>query len=138
MTALLTATNYPAIRAALGVRLTAKELPDAVIALDIYLTAAIAEVVDRDPIAESRTGAALVHVTNAGVFICAALLCPAMSSITGETIDDYQYSQSATDWLAKESQLRKRAEAELNAVLVPDEEAPERPTMFAKLSGRRG
>ena len=74
MTALLTATHYPAIRAALEVTLTSKELPDAVIALDIYLAAAIAEVLARDPLAESRTGAALTHVTNAGVLICAAQL----------------------------------------------------------------
>lgn len=138
MTALLTATHYPAIRAALEVTLTSKELPDAVIALDIYLAAAIAEVLARDPLAESRTGAALTHVTNAGVLICAALLAPALPAITGEQTKNYQYSQKATDWLALAAQLRKRADLELAAVLTPTEATPSRPTMFARAPGRRG
>lgn len=138
MTALLTSTHYPAIRAALEVTLTAKELPDATIALNIYLGAAIAEVLARDPIAESRTGAALTHCENAGILFCAALLAPALPAITGEQTKNYQYSQKATDWSAQAAQLRKRAELELAAVLTPTEVAPERPTMFARVSGRRG
>jgi len=136
--ALLSAADYPAIRAAIDVSLTARVLPDTIIGLPIYVDAAEAEILLRDPLAESRTGAALQHVTNAAVLLAAALLAAAMPAYTAETFSDYSY-QRKIDWAARAAELRQRAEAELAAVLAAS--APttyQRPTMFSVASGTRG
>lgn len=136
--ALLSAADYPAIRAAIDVSLTARVLPDSVIGLPIYVDAAEAEVLARDPLAESRTGAALQHVTNAALLLVASFLAAAMPGYTAEDFSDYSY-QRKDDWAARAAELRQRAEAELAAVLAAS--APttyNRPTMFTVASGRRG
>lgn len=135
---LLSASDYPAIRAALDVSLKATALPDAVIALPIYQGAAESEVLARDPEAENRSGAALQRVVNAAIFLTAAYLASALPTITAETVGRYSY-QRDTDWGARAAELRQRADAELAAVLTPDAAArPLPPGMFAVASGRRG
>lgn len=137
--ALLSSADYPTVRAALDVKLTAATLADATIALPIYLGAAEAEIVRRDPLAASRTGAALQHVKNACVLLCAALLAPAMPSLTGEDIGSYAYTRKAIDWPARAAELRLAAERELAAVLTPATvTTASRPTMFAVAAGGRG
>lgn len=136
--ALLSAADYPAIRAAIDVSLTARVLPDTIIGLPIYVDAAEAEILLRDPLAESRTGAALQHVTNAAVLLAAALLAAAMPAYTAETFSDYSY-QRKTDWATRAAELRKRAEAELAAVLEPENPTTaSKPTMFTTAPGTRG
>jgi len=136
--ALLSAADYPAIRAAIDVSLTARVLPDSVIGLPIYVDAAEAEVLARDPLAESRTGAALQHVTNAAVLLTAALLAPALPGYTAEDFSEYSY-QRKTDWATRAAELRKRAEAELAAVLEPENPTTaSKPTMFTTAPGTRG
>lgn len=136
--ALLSAADYPAIRAAIDVSLTARVLPDSVIGLPIYVDAAEAEILTRDPLAESRTGAALQHVTNAAVLLTAALLAPALPGYTAEDFSEYSY-QRKTDWATRAAELRKRAEAELAAVLEPENPTTaSKPTMFTTAPGTRG
>lgn len=136
--ALLTTADYPAIRAALDVSLTARDLPDSVIGLAIYVGAAEAEVLVRDPLAASRTGAEQQHLVNAAVFLTAALLAPALPDLTSEHFAEYSYNRNV-DWLARAADLRRRFEAELAAVLAPDDAATyNRPTMFTAASGTRG
>lgn len=135
---LLSTSDFPAIRAALDVSLKTTGLPDAVIALPIYQGAAEAEVLAQDPVAESRTGAALQHVVNAAIFLTAAHLAPALPAITAETIGKVSY-QRDVDWAARAGELRSRADAELAAVLAPSTaHRPTPPSMFAVASGRRG
>lgn len=135
---LLHISDFPAIRAALDVSLKALALPDAVIALPIYQGAAEAEVLARDPLAESRTGAALQHVVNAAICLAAAYIAPAMPALTAEQIGQYRY-QREVDWPARAAELRARADAELAAVLTPSTALrPAPPSMFAVASGRRG
>jgi len=136
---ILSSADYPAIRAALDVKLTAATLPDATIALAIYLGAAEAEIVRRDPGAASRTGAELQHIKNACVLLCAALIAPALPRLTGEELGSYRYSQQAIDWTVRAAELRMAAERELAAVLTPSTVATaSRPTMFAVAAGGRG
>ena len=135
---LLDAADFPAIRAALDVSLKAQTLPDATIALPIYQGAAEAEVLARDPLAESRAGAALQRVVNAAIFLTAAYLAPAMPALTAETIGKYSYERK-TDWAARAADLRQRADVELAAVLTPDvARSPRPPSLFAVARGRRG
>jgi len=114
---LLTAADYPAIRAALDISLTSAELPDLIIGLDMYVGAAQRAIRARDPIAESRTGDDLARVRLAAMLWCAALLVPALPQIASETHGDDTYRRQTSDPLAVALELRGRAEAELAAVL---------------------
>ena len=136
--ALLSAADYPAIRAAIDVSLTARVLPDSVIGLPIYVDAAEAEVLARDPLAATRTGGELQHIQNAAVLLTAALLAPALPGYTAEDFSEYSY-QRKTDWATRAAELRKRAEAELAAVLEPENPTTaSKPTMFTTAPGTRG
>lgn len=135
---LITATHYPAVRAALDVSLTVLVLPDATIALSIYHGAAEAEILARDPLAATRTGDELQHIQNAAVLLTAALLAPALPGYTAEDFSEYSY-QRKTDWATRAAELRKRAEAELAAVLEPENPTTaSKPTMFTTAPGTRG
>ncbi len=137
---LLSSTHYPAIRAAIDVKLEKTDLPDAIIALDIYLEAAIQDVLARDASAESRTGDAEVHVTSAGIYYCAARLCPAVVRVTSLSVSarDLNYSRQTFDPTERAAELRALADTELARVLTPSDTAPGRPTMFAVAAGTRG
>jgi len=115
--ALLTISDYPAVRAALDISLTSAALPDAIIELDLYAGAATRAIRARDPIAESRTGDDLARVQLAAVLWCAALLVPALPQIASETHGDDTYRRQTSDPLVFATELRGRAEAELAAVL---------------------
>jgi hypothetical protein len=137
--ALLTSSDYPAIRAAIDVSLDSTMLSDDVIAMPIYAEAAEAEVLVRDPLALSREGSAWQRVVNAAIYLAAARLVRAVVWIKSEEIGgERQYSRQETDLNALIADLRGKAEAELAAVLEPTATAPSRPTMFTLASGRRG
>lgn len=134
---LLTASEYPAIRAAIDVSLDATLLPDSVIALPIYAGAADTDVQSRDPLWASRTGTALQRLVNAAIYLAAASLCPAIPQIIQEQTTEHTYQRRSVDWTALAGELRGRAEAELAAVIESDAQI-ERPTMFTVGIGRRG
>jgi hypothetical protein len=137
--ALLTAAEYPSVRAAIDLSLDSESLPDATIALPIYLDAADLAIKARDPLWATRTGDALTLLTNACVYLTAALIAPAMARLLGETYaDGYRYQLAAVDWDARAAALRGRAEDSLNALLTPEDGDSDRPTFFAVASGRRG
>jgi|GEM_PF-5253374 len=136
---LISSVNYPDIRAAIDIGLTDDILPDAVIALDVYVGAAERDVVSRDPFAETRTGAARVRVQAATVLFTAALLAPAIPQFTSEKLADYSYNRQTFDWHKLAAELRSRAVAEINQVIgATGQTVYDRPTMFTKVSGRRG
>lgn len=126
---------YDQIRGALGADITVAEVSDALIAMPIYIGAGINEVLIRDPIAESRTGAELIRVQNAAVLFTAAFLVPTLIQAKSEKEGDITltYNQYSLDKLYE--MLRLRAMSELDAVLG---QLNLRPTMFTVASGRRG
>jgi len=138
--AVITLSDAPSIRAAILVDLQDHQLPDDIIALPIYLDRANDLIVERDPDAETRTGSELKRIRRAAVFICAALLCPAVSRATSVSIQtrDVSYSRPAFDATQRAAELMAMAEDEIQAVLAPSDETPGRPTMFALAAGRRG
>jgi hypothetical protein len=138
VTTLLTSAAYPSVRAAIDITLGASDLPDSVIALPINLNAADLELKARDPNWASRTGDALISLTNAAIYLTAARLAPAMPQLLSETFGDYRYQLQAVDWAARAAALRALAEAALDMVLDPGDATSDRPTRFAVASGRRG
>lgn len=136
--ALITASEYPAVRAALDTSLDSTVLPDGVIGLPIYQGAAEAEVLWRDPSAASRSGAEQIRIKNAVVFLTAARLAPRLPQITGERFGEHGYSRQAIDWTALAATLRADAAAELTAVLEPANLTPARPRAFTVAPGGRG
>jgi hypothetical protein len=138
--AILTSAEYPAIRAALDTELNTTNLPDSIIALDIYSNAADQDVLQLDPLAASRTGEAANRVKRAAIYFCAARLCPAIVRITSLSVQtrDLNYSRPVFDPAERAAELRAMAQAEINEILTPTEAAAERPTMFAVASGTRG
>jgi hypothetical protein len=138
--AILTSDQYPAIRAALDVSLTAQQLPDATIAQDIFAGAAEGELLRRVPDAASKTGDDLKRVKRALVWLTAALLAHSVVRITSMSVQtrDLSYSRQTFDPEEKAAELRSRAEAEIAMLLTPSEATPSRPTMFTVAPGYRG
>jgi len=138
--AILSSTDYPSIRAALDVDLDSSNLPDSTIALDIYSGAADQLVYNRDPSADSRTGDDADRIKRAAIYFCAALLAPVVVRITSLAVQtrDVSYSRPVFDPAERAAELRALAEAEIDEVLTPTEEAPGRPTMFDTAAGTRG
>lgn len=138
--AILTSSDYPAIRAALDVGLNAQQLPDATIALDTFVGAAEAELLRRVPMAAGKTGDDLKRVKRALVWLTAALLAHSVVRITSMSIQtrDLSYSRQTFDPDEKAAELRGRAEAEIAMLLEPNETTPAMPTMFTLATGGRG
>ena len=137
---ILSSSDYPAIRVALDVGLNAQQLPDAVIAQDIFLGAAEADLLRRVPTAASMAGEDLARVKRALVWLTAAFLAHSVIRITSMSIQtrDLSYSRQTFDPDEKAAELRARAEAEIGMLLTPTEVAPARPTMFPLAHGYRG
>jgi hypothetical protein len=135
--ALLTSANWPEVRAALDVSLTTRQVPDAVIAYDLYSGRAMRRVIEQVPTAESMTGDSLQRCKNAAIFYTAAYLAPAIPNITRKNIGDVDQSFDI-DWEARAATLLAAAAAELAEVLTPSETAPAMPVVFAAASGYRG
>lgn len=138
--AILSSTDYPAIRAALDVNLDSSNLPDDVIALDIYSNHADQLVYERDEDADDRTGEDANRIKRAAIYFCAALLAPVVVRITSLAVQtrDVSFNRPVFDPVQRAADLRAMAEAEIDEVLTPTEDAPGRPTMFDVAAGTRG
>lgn len=137
---ILSASDYPAIRAALDVGLNEAQLPDATIGQDIFLGAAEAELLLRVPDAASKTGDDMSRVVRALVWLTAALLAHSVVRVTSLSVQtrDLSYSRQTFDPDAKAAELRSRADVEIAALLEPSSTAAMMPTMFALATGGRG
>lgn len=133
--AILTNDLYDSVRAALDTKLTEEDLPNSIVAMDIYAGAAELDVLARDPQAESRTDDDLKRVKNAAVYFCAARLAPAIPHLveTGDENNTWRWQQR--DWQARAQELRQLADESVNEVLTTD---VVRPKVFSVASGRRG
>ena len=131
-------SSYPAIRAAIDLSLDSTALPDATIALPIFLDAADLEVKARDPLWATRMDDELTQLTNAAIYLTAARIAPALPRLLGETFGDYRYQLQAVDMEARASALRSLADAALDSYLDVDDLTTDRPGKFAVASGRRG
>lgn len=138
--AILTSSEYPAIRAALDVGLNANDLPDSVIGQSIFLDAAEAELVARVPGAASMTGESLKRVKRALIWLTAAYLAGSVVRITSLSVQtrDLSYARATFDPEQKAAELRARAEIEISQLLTPEESTPARFTIFALAEGTRG
>lgn len=139
---ILAPAEYAAIRAAIDVALDSESLPDSVIALAIYLGAADLEVKTLDPLWATRTGDALIQLTNAAIYLTAARLAPALPRLLSARYDSGSDSEvrqfQARDWDAWAAQLRNWAQAALDTYLDVGDRISTRPTRFTAATGRRG
>jgi len=138
--ALLTTSDYPAVRAALDTSLDDGDLPDGIIGLSIYQGRAEAFVLRRDPLAQTRTGADAQHVKNAAIFLTAGYLAPALPAVISDDYGDHRMQRKPMDWIARGQLLTQRGEAELDVLLLPPAllVTSARPRMFTVASGSRG
>jgi hypothetical protein len=136
--ALLSSSDYGAIRAAIDIALDSTTLPDAIIALDLYVGAGQRDVLSLDPLAESRSGTDVQHAKTAAILFTAARIVGALPQIVREKELEYEYQRAAVDAIKRAAELRALAEAEIDAYLDPSQADTGRPTVFAVASGRRG
>lgn len=138
MTALLTSAGYPSVRAAIETTLNSTTLPDSIIALDLYSGAGVRDVLLLDPVAESRSGAELLHAQTAAVLFTAARLIGSLAQIVKESFPDHSYERNRVDTSARAAELRALATAELDSYLDVGDVVSTRPTRFTVATGRRG
>lgn len=136
--AIIDVSHCDQIRAAILADLADQDLPNDIIAMDIYMGRANAEIVERDADAESRTGADGSRVLRAAIYLCAAYLCPTVERKMRVQVTqrDVSYSRSGFDARARAAELRGMADDEMSQVLTGA--SPERFTMFGRASGTRG
>lgn len=141
---LLSATDWPAIRACIDVSLTVDDVPDSVIALPQYQGAGEARVLLRFPAALALLGAELTRAHAAAVLFTAALVAEALPRITQEGLGRRSYTatiaHATADMLSIAANLRARAEAELAEIALAQGTyfAVVQPRMFAIARGSRG
>lgn len=138
MAELLPDTLYPAVRAAIDTSLGTADLPDSIIALDIYAGAAVRDVLAVDPTAASRAGDELAHAQAAAVYFAAARLVAALPRVTRESGNGYTLERRPADAGDLAASLRALASAELDAYLETDAATGDMPTMFRAAPGYRG
>lgn len=144
--AILDTENYPAVRAAIDISLSEKNLPDEIIALSIYQGAAENWVIDRDANAETYAPAGAApsatkwaRVQNAAIYKTAALICPAVPNITRDDFGPNEsYTRKAMDFDKRAEELTDLASAELAAYLETDPVTSQMPTFFTVGPGYRG
>lgn len=142
--ALLTAQDYPEIRALIDAQLTANDLRDSVIGADVHLGQAEREIVARVSNAQALVdaeGQDGERVKYAAKCLTAASLVPVAVRLTSLTVQarDMAYSRQAFDPVKRAAELRAKAEAVLDQleadspykVVIP-------PRMFRRaIAGRR-
>lgn len=138
--AILTPDDFPEIRAVIDADLAESDLPDSTINMDIYRGRADSRVIALVPTAESMTGTNATHVRRAAIFFCASYLVPAVVRLTSVSTQtrDLSYQRNLYDPDKLKAGLEAAAAAEIAEVNEPSEEAPNRPTMFARAPGTRG
>lgn len=133
----LSAADFPAVRAVLDVSLDTATLPDATLSQPVYLQAAEAELLALDPLVATRVGTEGERVKRAGIYLLAARVAPAIPRLTGEGFEDYRYQTEAMDWERRADHLRALARAEI-ALLLAQAATDRRPTIFTVATGDRG
>ncbi len=128
---LLTLDDHAAIRAAIDARLTPRDLPDELIAQEIYRGAAKREIVRRDPLAETRVDAEGASVRRAAILYCAAQLCPVAPLYSNETVGKWSGSRAGVDPVRRRTELLHAYEAELGLVLGTGALIPVFPLLIA-------
>jgi hypothetical protein len=109
--ALLSSSDYPAIRAAIRTSLDERDLPDAIIALDIYSGEAnrwaASQITITGPEATGQ------RANSAAIYYAAALLAPAVEQVTNQkdstgeslTLKDFDAEARAKDLMTKAQSL---------------------------------
>jgi hypothetical protein len=116
------------VRAAINISLTEADLSNDTIGLPIYSGAALLEVKRRDPSWASRTGDALMRLSNAANLITAALLLPALREVkSAKTAEGDAFEMFAP---SLEGPLWDRAAEEIAIAIGEDPSSGDRPTMF--------
>ena len=136
---ILTSANYPAVRAAIDISLNPSVVPDATLDLPIYRDAAEAEITDRlgTTAYDDLTAPQQAAVTRAAIYLCAALLMPAVPQLLDKQLGDARVRRKDFDVVATVQRLRDLAADEL--AFVPGDTAPPSaiPTMFTLAPGGR-
>lgn len=109
--ALLDATFYPQIRAAIDTMIGPDELPDSTIAMDAFIGEGQRLVTRKVPDATSRTGDELAQLRSAAILYTASLLAASVPLYTSEMVGHrgYQYQRVARDPQQLARDLRARA-----------------------------
>lgn len=116
---ILTSDDYDMVRAAIEVTLDADDLPDHVIAMDIYLGQAELDIKSKVENWSSLVGDELVRLRNATVYQTALLLVDAVRLPLSKKVDDVTFRWSDRDDDELKNKLRGRVDDELDELLDP-------------------
>lgn len=142
--AVLSPADYPQVRAALDLSLTAAQLSDATIGLDIFLGATEQWVVDTIPAATlaALSAADTNRLHRAAVWHLAGILAPRLPAVVRRGDRDITEQLEPVDRDAQGATLLGMAEQEIRSILagldVPDTSTGVMPTQFILSTGTRG
>lgn len=111
--AIVTTTEYPAVRAAIHYRLKAKDLPDATIGLPIFVPESELDLLALLPDAESFTGTKLSRAKNVVIYWTAARLIPSVPQVTAQSFLGDREQFQTIDWEKHIEYLLRRADQNL-------------------------
>lgn len=139
--AILTTAQYPEIRAAIGVEVNSRVLPDKVISMSIYLGAAERWALTVDADAATREGDELITLKSAITLKTASLLIKAMPMLLREEFRLGEgFQRQKVDVKERADDLAAQALDAINSYIEPteDERTAVLPVFFDVASGTRG
>ena len=116
--ALIGTAEYPSVRFAIDLRLTAISLPDEVIAQPIFAPEAILDILEILPEAESFTGKNLTRVKNATIYLTALKILPSVARLIEQSILGDRDKWRVIDLEDQEEKLLDRFDENINRVGV--------------------
>ena len=116
--AIISASEYPAIRANIHYRLTAKLMPDTMIALPTFAPEAELDLLALLPDAESFTGTKLSRAKNVVIYWTAARLIPSVPQVTSHSFLGDRQAFQTVDWEKHVEYLLGRADDNLGELDV--------------------
>ena len=112
--AIISASEYPAIRANIHYQLTAKLLPDNMIALPTFAPEAELDLLALLPDAESFTGTKLSRAKNVVIYWTAARLVPSVPQVTSHSFLGDRQAFQMVDWEKHIEYLLEKADENLS------------------------
>lgn len=133
---ILTSADYPEIRSVIDLTMDAADLPDSVIAMDVFQGWAERKILVRDPDALTRMGDEAAAVRLAAIFFTAARIVPAIPRLMSESVMSSKYTLKPWDISEKVAELIQAAEDALDDYLPADPNPAG--THFVTVAGCRG
>lgn len=139
MASILTSAEYAEVRAAIGTDVSARDLPNSIIKLDLYQGVAERWARGIDAAIDTRQGDDLRIIKTAIVLKTASLILPAFPHLVSEDFGEGEsVRRQSVNIEERAAKLAQRAQDAIGQLVTQEAKPLNLPTMFTVAKGRRG